>query len=55
MILFHGGTDIVDVPKLIKTDIGRDFGCGFYTTDIKTQAIKWAKRTAKIRKSNYAA
>lgn len=41
--LFHGSLQIVEQPLV---DVGRtdlDFGQGFYTTDIKEQAEKWAK------------
>jgi hypothetical protein len=40
----------VDFPRIIKTEQGRDFGAGFYTTAIKEQAIRWAKRKALIEK-----
>ena len=50
MILYHGGTDIVKEPEIILIEHGRDFGFGFYTTDIYDQAIKWAKRQSRIRK-----
>ena len=46
MIVYHGSTEIVKLPKIIKTDKGRDFGAGFYTTDIKEQAERWARRKA---------
>lgn len=46
MIIYHGGTEIVEVPRIIKSDIGRDFGAGFYTTDVEDQAIRWAHRKA---------
>ena len=49
MTVYHGGTEIVKYPKIIKTYTGRDFGSGFYTTDIQDQAIKWAKRQARYR------
>lgn len=52
MIIYHGSADIVKVPKIINTEIGRDFGFGFYTTDIKEQAVRWAKRKALIAKKN---
>ena len=52
MILYHGSTVIVDVPRIIVSEAGRDFGTGFYTTDIKQQATKWAVRLAKIRGRN---
>jgi hypothetical protein len=50
MILYHGGTDIVKEPKIISTEQGRDFGFGFYTTDIYRQAEKWARRQGRIRR-----
>jgi len=50
MIIYHGGTDIVNKPKIISHSGGRDFGIGFYCTDIRSQAEKWAKRQGKIRK-----
>jgi len=47
MILYHGGVDIV---KALSFSIGRtdvDFGLGFYLTDIKKQAERWAMRKNK--------
>ncbi len=49
MILYHGGTDIVKAPNLASGERGRDFGAGFYTTDIYEQALKWAIRQGNIR------
>lgn len=48
MILYHGSTVVVEMPKIIKTEYGRDFGFGFYTTDIKSQAVSWAQRKAMV-------
>ena len=48
MILYHGSNVVVERPKIIKTELGRDFGFGFYTTDIKDQGIRWAIRKAKL-------
>lgn len=48
MILYHGSTIAVEKPEIIKSEIGRDFGFAFYTTDIRDQAIRWAKRKAII-------
>lgn len=48
MILYHGSISMVEKPEILKSDIGRDFGFGFYTTNIKEQAIRWAFRKAKI-------
>jgi hypothetical protein len=50
MILYHGGTDIVDKPVIRSLSAGRDFGAGFYCTDIREQAEKWARRQGRIRK-----
>ena len=50
MIVYHGGTDIVLTPRIVPAYTGRDFGVGFYTTYIREQAVKWAKRQALYRK-----
>lgn len=54
MILYHGSNIAVEHPQIITSEVGRDFGFAFYTTDIKEQAIRWARRKAKIftRKHN---
>jgi len=54
MIIYHGGTEIVEVPKILTINRGRDFGTGFYTTEIHEQAVKWAKRQAVIRRAKTA-
>ena len=48
MIIYHGSTVEVREPLIIESDVGRDFGAGFYTTDIKSQAERWAIRRAKF-------
>ena len=50
MKLYHGGTDIVERPAIMTRSLGRDFGVGFYCTDIRAQAEKWARRQERIRK-----
>ena len=50
MNLFHGGTDIIEKPIIRPQSLGRDFGIGFYCTDIRSQAEKWARRQGKVRK-----
>ena len=54
MIVYHGTTLEIKKPEIITDEIGRDFGFGFYTTDIKEQAERWAVRKARIqsRKTN---
>jgi hypothetical protein len=46
--LYHGSDVEVTEPRIITSEVGRDFGFGFYTTDIEGQAIRWAKRKQKI-------
>ena len=48
MILYHGSTMEVSQPRILKSEIGRDFGFAFYTTDIQAQAERWARRRAMI-------
>ena len=50
MILYHGSTIIVENPVIRPQSAGRDFGMGFYCTDIRSQAESWAKRQGRIRK-----
>ena len=50
MILYHGGTETVEKPEIRSLFGGRDFGMGFYCTDIRSQAEKWARRQGNIRK-----
>ena len=48
MIVYHGSTLEIRTPEIICNEVGRDFGYAFYTTDIKEQAERWAKRKAKL-------
>ena len=50
MILYHGGTEIIDKPLIRRSTGSLDFGMGFYCTDIYKQAEKWAIRQGRIRK-----
>jgi len=49
MILYHGGTEKIEKPEIRKSPSSRDFGNGFYCTDIRSQAEKWAMRQSRIR------
>ena len=44
MILYHGGLNIITSPNISHGRNKVDFGRGFYLTDIKEQAIRWANR-----------
>lgn len=48
MKLFHGTTMEIQSPRIIRQEVGRDFGFAFFTTDIQSQAERWAVRRAKI-------
>jgi hypothetical protein len=48
MILYHGSNTIVDKVDLLKCRPYKDFGRGFYLTDIKEQAIQMAKRVVRL-------
>ena len=48
MILYHGTTLEVCEHRIVRSEIGRDFGFAFYTTDIREQAERWALRRAKL-------
>ena len=51
MIVYHGSNLIVSEPKLIPQNRFLDFGYGFYTTLNKTQAIGFADKVTKRRRS----
>lgn len=52
MKLYHGGIIAIETPRIIRSDLGRDFGFAFYTTDIKEQAERWAWRRMLAAKRN---
>lgn len=52
MKLYHGSNMPIDRIDLDKCRPYKDFGKGFYLTDIKEQAVRMAMRTAKIYKGS---
>ena len=42
--IFHGGYKEISMPKIIRGRYAKDFGVGFYCTELKEQAVRWAKR-----------
>ena len=52
MILYHGSNITIDVIDLSKCRPNKDFGQGFYLTDIKEQAVKMSQRTSRIYGGN---
>lgn len=51
MILYHGSHTVVSEPRLVRQNRFLDFGFGFYTTTNKIQAISFADKVVKRRKS----
>jgi len=49
MLLYHGTTLEITHPRILRSEVGRDFGFAFYTTDIREQAERWAERRRKLR------
>lgn len=50
IVVYHGGTDIVENPIISLGRKNLDFGQGFYVTDIREQAVQWAMNMARSRK-----
>lgn len=44
MLLYHGSRKIVEYPEIRKTVYNKDFYFGFYCTEYKEQARRWATR-----------
>ena len=51
MILYHGSNLVVSEPRLIQQNRFLDFGFGFYTTTNKVQAVSFADKVTKRRRS----
>lgn len=51
MILYHGSNVIVDKPMLIRQTRTLDFGCGFYATTNREQAVNFAGKVTARRES----
>ena len=49
LYVYHGGTEVIENPICGFGRKNLDFGQGFYVTDIKEQAIKWAILTSRKR------
>ena len=48
MKLYHGSNIVIDQIDLSKCKPYKDFGQGFYLTEIKEQAEQMARRTSAI-------
>lgn len=48
MIVYHGSSEIVRKPDTLHSYRALDFGKGFYVTDVREQAERWARRKADL-------
>lgn len=49
IIVYHGGTERVEMPVCKFGRRNLDFGLGFYVTNLREQAVSWAYNMAKSR------
>ena len=52
MKVYHGSYTDTDKINLEQCEVGRDFGRGFYVTNIRTQAEYWAKRKGRRKNTD---
>ena len=50
ILVYHGGTNVVEHPLCRFGRNNLDFGQGFYVTDLRQQAVDWARNVANRRK-----
>jgi hypothetical protein len=44
MNVYHGSFTAIEKPRVLKSKFPKDFGDGFYCTELLEQAIRWANR-----------
>jgi len=44
MEIYHGGYNSIETPEIRTGKYAKDFGTGFYCTELREQAIRWARR-----------
>lgn len=49
VMVYHGGTETVEKPVCKYGRKNLDFGQGFYVTDLREQAVSWARQIARRR------
>lgn len=52
LVVFHGGTDVIEKPLCKVGRKNLDFGQGFYVTNMRSQAVSWAQNIALKRGEN---
>ena len=48
IIVYHGGSQIVETPEIRITRVNKDFYFGFYCTIMRKKAERWATRYGKM-------
>ena len=43
-IIYHGSSQVVEIPEIRTAKFNKDFYYGFYCTIMKEQAVRWATR-----------
>ena len=54
LTVYHGSTSCVETPLAGVCRANLDFGVGFYVTDFRSQAERWALRVAGLRNASDA-
>ena len=44
ILIYHSTNVIIENPHIVNTSYFKDFGYGFYTTEIRNQAEKWTRK-----------
>lgn len=52
MIIYHGSTEPITEPRILRNQRALDFGNGFYTTTNIEQAEQWARKVAERKNEN---
>ena len=52
MKVYHGSYTEIDVIDLSFCEMGKDFGQGFYVTNLREQAEIWANKKGKRKRKN---
>ena len=53
MKVYHGGYRTVESPQILNSKFPKDFGKGFYCTELERQAVRWANRYERAVVSVY--
>ena len=53
MKVYHGGYTVIETPEILKSKFPKNFGEGFYCTELEIQAVRWASRYDTVVVSVY--